>query len=52
MDNGDMPVVFDLGCTISINPYKEDFVGKINAVKKSMTRLSSTVQVEGKGTIL
>ena len=51
MDNGDIPVVFDSGCTISITPYKEDFVGGLTPVKKTITGLSSTVEVEGEGTV-
>ena len=51
-DNGDRPVVFDSGCSVSITPYKDDFVGKITHVKKTITGLSSTVQVEGEGTVL
>ena len=27
-DNSNKPVVFDSGCTISITPFKEDFVGE------------------------
>ena len=45
-------MVFDLGCTVSITPYKDDFVGKITHIKKTITGLSSTVQVEGEGTIV
>ena len=51
-DNGDIPVVFDSGCTVSIIPYKDDFVGTITNVKKTITGLSSTVEVEREGTVL
>ena len=50
--SGDKPVVFDSGCTMSITPFKEDFVGKIDPVQKTITGLSSTVEVEGEGTVL
>ena len=52
LDSGDKPVVFDSGCTVSITPFKEDFVGKIKPVKRTITGLSSTVEVEGEGTVL
>ena len=43
-------MVFDSGCTISITPFKEDFVGDISPVRNTITGLSSTVEVEGEGT--
>ena len=52
MDNGNKQVVFDSGCTISISPYEEDFIGKLKPIKKTITGLTSTVEVEGEGTVL
>ena len=52
VDVGDKSVVFNSGCTISITPFKEDFVGDISPVRNTITGLSSTVEVEGEGTVV
>ena len=49
--NEDKPIVFDSGCSIAVTPRLEDFVGDIKQVKKTMTGLSSTAQVEGEGMV-
>ena len=43
---GSKPIVFDSGCSIAVTPFKEDFVGGITLVQKTMSSLLSTSKVE------
>ena len=52
LNTDDIPIVFDSGCTVAVNPHKADYVGKIKSVNKSITGLSSHFKVEGEGTVL
>ena len=45
-------MVFDSGYAVPINLYKDVFVGKITNVKNNIKGISSTVKVEGEGTVL
>ena len=48
---GGIPIIFDIGYSISIKPHKQDFVGTIQPMNKTMTGLSSSAAVKGAGKI-
>ena len=50
-DSKEIPIVFDTGCSVAVTPYKEDFIGPITPVVKTMTGLGSKVDVVGEGKI-
>ena len=48
-DQDSIYIVFDSRCTTTMTPFKEDFVGKITPVIKSMRGLGATATVAGEG---
>lgn len=48
----DMPIVFDTGCSLSITPFKEDFVDDLGEPDcKEMKGLADSTRIEGMGTV-
>ena len=43
------PVVLDAGASISVSPFKDDFIGKIKPLDSTLTGLSDAAIVEGIG---
>ena len=46
-----VPIIFDSRCTISVIPHKQDFVGNIRPMYKSITGLSFNTTVKGAGKV-
>ena len=46
-----VPIIFDTGCSISVTPHKQDFVGTIRPMNKLMTGLSSKAEIKGAGKV-
>ena len=46
-DQDSIDIVFDSGCTTTMNPFKEDCFGEITPVIKSMRGLGATYKVTG-----
>ncbi len=50
--HGDVPIVLDSGCSTSITPFKEDFIGEISPQPKAeMHGLTDSVTVKGVGMV-
>ena len=48
-DQDSIDIVFDSGCTTTMNPFKEGFVGKITPLIKSMRGVGVIAKVTGEG---
>ena len=42
-----MPIIFDSGCTHTVTPFRDDFVGKVKSVRKLMKGLGAAAEVIG-----
>jgi hypothetical protein len=47
----DMPIVIDTGASMNLTPFREDFVGPIEAISYIVNGLSGTTKVEGVDTV-
>ena len=51
VNDNDIAIVFDSGCSVAVAPHLEDFIGPITKVDKTMRGLGASVKVEGGGII-
>ena len=47
VNDNDINIVFDTGCSVAVTPYREDFIGPITKVDKTMRGLGTSVTVDG-----
>ena len=47
----DISITFDSGCTTSVTPHEDDFIGLIKRINKKMQGLGATATVTGEGIV-
>ena len=50
-DSEHIDIIFDSGCTTYVTPHREDFVGKVKVVNKTMQGLNFTTKITGEGVL-